>query len=140
MKLPKSWFSGLILASLLTVAPAEEVYFFAQTNLFGEVNNDWFNGDNWFVYDELGSLMPAATPPRDGQTAIISGLADVGTSLVRVNGLVLTNGATVRNGTFGLSDVVMCADSRFENSKVNLMGTLVVEGPGCALVGGTFKV
>lgn len=130
----------LTLVASLGSAPAENLYFIPQTNLVGEVDHDWFNGDNWFVYDEGGNLLPAGTPARDDQTAVVLGSADVGSNLVRVGGLALTNGAAISNGTFGVSEVVMAPGSSFRNTKVNLLGTLSVTGTGCVLSGGLFHV
>jgi hypothetical protein len=130
----------LTLVASLDTARAENLYFIPQTNLLGEVSHDWFNGDNWFVYDELGNLMPAGTPARDDQTAVVLGLADAGSNLVRVGGLALTNGAAITNGTFGVSEVVMAPGTSFRNTKVNLLGTLSVTGTGCVLSGSLFHV
>lgn len=131
----------LAILALGSLVSAENYYFYPQTNLVGEVDRDWFNGNNWFVYDELGSLWPAGTPPRDGEVAIVSDLADVGENLVRLGGLVLTNAAGISNGTFAVSDMlIMAPESRFDNTKINLLGSFLAEGAGCTLDGGVFHL
>lgn len=125
------------LAALLCgsgVAQAYVLTFVAQFDSTRNATNySWFFPQNWFLTDTDGNLSPAGRVPLANETALITGLVDAGISGVRVQTLVLTNQATVTNGTFSIEDLRMLSNSAFKHATINLVSFMTVSGTNCVL-------
>ncbi len=120
---------------------ADTLTFVAQPDVTpGVTNYSWFSPLNWFATDVSGNLVVANRVPQANENAIITGLADGGTSGIRVLTLILTNEATITNGTFSVEDLEMQSRSSFHNSTVNVLTFADVAGTNCALSGATLNI
>ena len=132
---------GLIAALMALTASAfgSTLVFVPQLdNISGTTNYSWFNAANWFIPDPDGSgnLVPALGVPGQSDDAIITSLADAGTTGVRVRNLLLTNDAVVSNGTsFSVQNLQMLSGSSFQDATVNLLVSWNVGGTNCTLSG-----
>jgi len=106
----------------------------------GITNYSWFSSGNWFSTDAGGNLIPAGRLPLNTDTAIITGIADAGTSGLRVLTLIATNNAMLTNGTFAVENLVMLSGSSFNQSAVNVLVTMTVGGTNCALNGSVLTI
>jgi hypothetical protein len=97
----------------------------------GTTNYSWFSAGNWFMPD--GSQ--AFRVPQASDSAIITSLADAGTTGVRVQNLVLTNNAVASNGTFSVQNLQMLSASSFQNATNFILTSLNVGGTNCTLSG-----
>ncbi len=126
--------TGLMVALLCatTAAFGAALTFVAQPDYNGVIDTNWSSTGNWFMPDAQGELVPASHLPLEGDSAVITGTVNVD-SLVRIQGLVLTNNATVQSGSFALQTVQMQAGSSFNGSALFLSSAMTVGGPGCGL-------
>ena len=107
-------------------------------NMLGATNYSWFSPDNWFIPDESGVLDPAGRVPLADDDAIITSLADAGTTGIRLHNLLLTNNAAVSNGiAFSLFNLQMLSGSSFNSATLRILNSLNVGGTNCTL-NGTF--
>jgi hypothetical protein len=97
----------------------------------GTTNYSWFSAGNWFMPD--GSQ--AFRVPQASDSAIITSLADAGTTGVRVQNLVLTNNAVASNGTFSVQNLQMLSASSFQDATNFILTSLNVGGTNCTLSG-----
>jgi hypothetical protein len=131
------WLIAALMA-LTASANGDTLVFVPQwDNTNSRTNYSWFFSANWFIPDGSGNLIPAGSLPRANDDAIITSLADVEATGVRVVNLLLTNNAVVSNGTFSVSALRMLSASSFQNSSVIILVSLNVGGTNCTL-NGTF--
>jgi hypothetical protein len=134
------WLVAALMA-LTASANGDTLVFVPQwDNILGATNYSWFSADNWFIPDGSGNLIPAGSLPRANDDAIITVLADVEETGVRVVNLLLTNNAVVSNGTFSVQSLQMLSASSFQNASVNILVSLNVGGTNCTLNGTIMNV
>jgi hypothetical protein len=134
------WLIAALMA-LTASANGDTLVFVPQwDNILGATNYSWFSADNWFIPDGSGNLIPAGSLPRANDDAIITVLADVEATGVRVVNLLLTNNAVVSNGTFSVQSLQMLSASSFQNASVNILVSLNVGGTNCTLNGTIMNV
>ena len=121
-------------------ALADTLIFVPQPGLGGNLDYSWFTSGNWFTADLSGNLTPAGRLPLNTDTAIITVMADAGSSGLRVQTLIATNNAVLTNGTFAIENLQMLSGSSFANSTVNVLVTLTVGGTNCTLNGSTLTI
>lgn len=106
----------------------------------GATNYSWFNAANWWASDGAGNLVQAGRVPTASEGAIVTGFVDAFASAVRVQEIVLTNGATATNGTFAAERLLLQSGSTFQDAKVNVLSRLQVGGTNCTLENTTLSV
>ena len=131
----KAWLIGALMALTSSAFGSTLVFIPQLDNLAGATNYSWFSSANWFVPDEDGDLGPAGRVPQQSDNAIITMLADAGTTGVRVQDLLLTNNAVVSNGTFSVTSLQMLSGSGFQNADVRILVSMNVGGTNCTLNG-----
>jgi hypothetical protein len=131
--------AGAFLAITLSCF-ADTLTFIPQPGIGGTIDYSWFTSGNWFSTDAGGNLIPAGRLPLVSDTAVITVMADAGTSGLRVQTLLATNNAIITNGTFAIENLVMLSGSSFNNSMVNVLVTMAVGGTNCALNGTSLSI
>jgi len=114
------------------VACGDTLTFVAQPGA-GGIDHDWFNSLNWFTTDNTGTLVPAGRVPLVDEAAIITGTVDLGAGGIRVQTLVVTNNATITNGTVAAENVQLLTSSSIYDATVNVLQALTVAGTNCVL-------
>src|SRR5437016_3327150 len=140
MQIYKTWALAGALLTLNLSSFADTLTFIPQSAIGGAIDYSWFTSGNWFSTDAGGNLVPAGRLPIISDTAIITVMADAGTSGLRVQTLIATNNAIITNGTFAIENLVMLSGSSFNNSTVNVLVNLTVGGTNCALNGTTLTI
>jgi hypothetical protein len=118
---------------LSTAAWGATLTFVAQPMAGGALDTSWFSFGNWFTADNTGNLVPAGRVPLADESAIITGLVDLGATGVRVQTLVATNNATITNGTMAVENLQLLTGSSVNNSTINVLVGITVGGTNCAL-------
>ena len=131
---------GALLAMTASAIGSTLVFMPQWDNVNSRTNYSWFYAVNWFITDENGEYEPAGRVPIANDSAIITSLADVEASGVRVQNLLLTNNAVVSNGTFSVQKVVMLSGSSFKNVTNNVLISLNVGGTNCTLDGALMNI
>jgi len=134
------WLIATLMA-LTTSSNGSTLVYVPQPDIItGTTNYSWFDAGNWFIPDGSGALVPAGRVPQANDGAIITSLADAGTTGVRVQSLLLTNNAVVTNGTFSVLNLQMLSASSFHNAYVNILTALNIGGTNCMLSGTVMNV
>jgi fibronectin-binding autotransporter adhesin len=117
---------------LASTALGDTLTFVAQPVSGGGIDDTWFNAANWFT-SAGGNLVPAGRVPLVNETAIITGTVDLQASGVRVQMLVVTNNATITNGTVAVENLQMLSSSSINNTTVNVLTAATFGGTNCTL-------
>jgi hypothetical protein len=131
-------FAGVLVAIILP-AMGDTLTFVPQLDN-GATNYSWFSSANWFSTDAGGNLIQAGRLPLVNDTAIITAMADAGTSGLRVQTLIVTNNAVLTNGTYAIENLIMLSGSSFSQSTVNVLVTMTVGGTNCVLNGSSLTI
>src|SRR5437868_1818267 len=119
---------------------AETLTFIAQPLPGGGVDVSWFNSQNWFTTDITGAVVGAGRVPLVNESAVITGTVDLGASGVRVQDLLLTNNASISNGTLAVENLELLTGSSIKNANVNVLSVMIVGGTDCTLSGASLGI
>jgi len=117
-----SWLIAALMALTASAIGSTLVFVPQLDTITGTTNYSWFSADNWFLPDGT----QAFRMPQANDDAIITSLADVEATGVRVVNLLLTNNAVVSNGTFSVRYLQMLSASSFQDARVNILDSLNV--------------
>jgi fibronectin-binding autotransporter adhesin len=123
-----------------TASFADTLTFIAQPISGGGIDYSWFTAGNWFTTDTMGNLLPAGRVPLENETAIITGVSDLGGSGVRIQTMVETNNAIITNGTVAVENLQLLSSSSLANATVNVLTGLLVGGTNCTLNATTLNI